>query len=320
MPAAATIAEIAAFLQGDLRALTPGAAAHSISRGAPVIEAGPGEFAFLGRTAANGAELLGRSRAALLLIEQGVDVPEPAMRENGVAAWIAVPNARLAFVRVLNAFFVPQFPLGFRHPTAVIDEAAEIHPDTWIGPFCQIGKCRLASGVVLKGSVTLYDGVQIGSHTWIDAGAVIGADGFGFERSADGSLEKFPHTGGVTIGEHVEIGANACIDRGTMSNTLIGDGSKIDNLVHIAHNVQIGKHCLVIAGASLSGRTKLGDRCWVGPDCVVKEGTVIGEDAHLSLGCLVTLNVPAGTTVLGKGLGYVVDRMTPLRRPPEQPA
>jgi UDP-3-O-[3-hydroxymyristoyl] glucosamine N-acyltransferase len=202
----------------------------------------------------------------------------------------------------------------------VVHEEAEIHPDAYIGPFCHIGKCRLAEGVVLQGRVTLYDGVHVGAHTWIDAGAVIGADGFGFERAEDGSLEKFPHTGGVTIGAHCEIGANACIDRGTMINTVIGDGSKIDNLVHIAHNVQIGRHCLVIAGASLSGRTQLGDRSWVGPDCVIKEGTVIGADCHLSLGCLVTMNVPDGTTVLGKGLGYVVDRMTPQRRPPENPA
>jgi UDP-3-O-[3-hydroxymyristoyl] glucosamine N-acyltransferase len=320
MPASATISEIAAHLGAEVHGLAPSADSLAIGRGAPVTEAGPGEFAFVGRKAVNGVELLSRTRASLLLVEQGVEVPSAAMQENGVAAWISVPNARLAFLRVLNGFFVPKFPLGFRHPSSVVDDDAEIHPDTYIGPFCQIGKCRLAAGVVLKGRITLYDGVEIGRDSWVDAGAVIGADGFGFERGADGALEKFPHTGGVVIGENVEIGANACIDRGTMVNTVIGDGSKIDNLVHIAHNVQIGRHCLVIAGASLSGRTQLGDRSWVGPDCIVKEGTIIGADAHLSLGCLVTINVPAGTTVLGKGLGYVVDRMTPLRRPPENPA
>jgi UDP-3-O-[3-hydroxymyristoyl] glucosamine N-acyltransferase len=314
------ISDIAACLGAELEELCPGAAAHSILRGAPASEANASEFAFLRQGVRGVEEMLSHTKAGLLIVERGIDPLPETLRGNGVQAVLTVPNARLAFLRVLNTFFVPKFPLGFRHPSAVIDDEAEIHPDTYIGPFCQIGKCRLAEGVVLKGRITLYDGVEVGRNSWIDAGAVIGADGFGFERGEDGALEKFPHTGGVTIGENVEIGANACIDRGTMINTVIGDGSKIDNLVHIAHNVQVGKHCLVIAGASLSGRTRLGDRSWVGPDCVVKEGTVIGEDAHLSLGCLVTMNVPAGSTVLGKGLGYVVDRMTPLRCPPANPS
>lgn len=312
----AAIAEIASITGAKIQELLPDGALQRIARGAPITEARAGEMAFVRKSAARVEELLAKCAASAVFVEEGTSIDAGLMAANGVAAVLWVSNGRLAFVKALNAFFVPKRALGFRHPSAVIDPGAEVHPDTYIGPFCQLGRCVLAEGVVLEGRVTLGDGVRVGARTVIDPGVVIGGDGLGFERDEDGRLVKFPHTGGVLIGEDVEIGANVCIDRGTMSDTVIGTGTKIDNLVHIAHNVRVGEHCIIVAGASLSGSVRVGDRSWIGPDCVVKEGTTIGRDAHLSLGCLVTMDVADGVTVLGKGVGYIVDRMTPVRKPP----
>ena len=133
------LAEISACLGAELEELSAGAATHAVRRGAPASEAGPEEFSFIMRTVRGVESLLQNTRTGLLLVEPDMTLPRETLRANGVRALLTVPNARLAFVRVLNAFFTPRFPLGFRHPSADIDAAAEIHPDTYIGPFCQIG-------------------------------------------------------------------------------------------------------------------------------------------------------------------------------------
>jgi UDP-3-O-[3-hydroxymyristoyl] glucosamine N-acyltransferase len=133
----------------------------------------------------------------------------------------------------------------------------------------------------------------------IHAGTVIGADGFGYERNEDGTFEKFPHLGGVVIEDDVEIGANACIDRGTLAPTRIREGAKIDNLVHIAHNVDVGRHAAVIAHAMIGGGTRIGDYGWVAPCACLRDGIVIGTRSTVGLGAVVTKSIGDDATVMG---------------------
>ncbi|MFA6455573.1 MAG: UDP-3-O-(3-hydroxymyristoyl)glucosamine N-acyltransferase, partial [Bacteroidota bacterium] len=149
------------------------------------------------------------------------------------------------------------------------------------------------------GQCYIYDNVRIGKNVIIQAGAVIGGDGYGYSRNDKGEFEKFPHVGAVLIEDDVEIGANTCVDRGTLGNTIIREGAKIDNLVHIAHNVTVGKHAAVIAQSMIGGSTVIGDYGWIAPSASLMNGIKIGSKVTVGLGAVVTKNIPDGETWAG---------------------
>lgn len=145
----------------------------------------------------------------------------------------------------------------------------------------------------------MYDGTRIGRNVTVFSGTVIGADGFGYERRADGGMEKFIHKGGVVIEDDVEIGSNTSIDRGTLGDTILRRGAKVDNQVHIAHNCDVGEDAVVIAQSMIGGSVKIGARAWIAPSVVVMNGIAIGQDAMCGLGSIVTKSVKDGETVMG---------------------
>jgi UDP-3-O-[3-hydroxymyristoyl] glucosamine N-acyltransferase len=147
-------------------------------------------------------------------------------------------------------------------------------------------------------SAVVHPRVSIGKNVWVGPGAVIGFDGFGWFKSGD-RWEQKPQNYGVVIEDDVHIGANTCIDRGSYRHTVIGKGTKVDNLVHIAHNVQVGKHCLIIAQAELSGSVVVEDNCWIGPRACVREHLRIGKGSLVGIGSVVVKDVEPGTTVYG---------------------
>ena len=161
------------------------------------------------------------------------------------------------------------------------------------------GQCHHRCGGLLMASVVLYDNVRLGRNVVIHSGAVIGVDGFGYGRNPEGTLEKFPQIGAVEIEDEVEIGSNSCVARGALLNTVIGRGTKIDNLVHIAHNVRIGENCLIIAHAQIAGSVRIGNRCWLAPSCTINTGVTIGDDAMVALGSVVVHDVTPGAFVAG---------------------
>jgi len=149
------------------------------------------------------------------------------------------------------------------------------------------------------------------THKWADPGnfihptavvhatATIGKSGFGYVRQEDGTLIQMPHAGGVVIEAHVEIGAGTCVDRAVIGHTLIGEGSKLDNLVHCAHGVKIGKHCLIVAGAVIGGSTEIGDNCYIGMGALIKNKLKIGKNVTIGMGAVVLRDVPEGETWVG---------------------
>ena len=209
-------------------------------------------------------------------------------------------NPRLTFMRAIARYFgVDQPPAGI-HPSALLDPTACVDPTAHIGAFCSIGaRCVIGPGTVIRPHVTIYDNVRIGANCRINSGTVIGADGFGYERNAIGELEKFPHIGGVIIGDEVEIGSNTSIDRGSLGDTKIESRSRIDNLVHISHNVVVGEDAAVIALSMLGGSVNVGKGAWIAPGAVIMNQITVGEHATVGLGAVVVKHVASHQTVMG---------------------
>jgi UDP-3-O-[3-hydroxymyristoyl] glucosamine N-acyltransferase len=225
--------------------------------------------------------------AGVVLCPPGSD-DEPQTAEDKTLIIVAEP--RMAFIRVLGALFIQPKPRGV-HPTAVVDPKARVHAEAYVGPFSHVGECEIGARSVIHGHAHIYSKTRIGQDVVIQAGAVIGGNGFIYPRNEKGEPEFFPHVGGVIIEDGVEIGVNTCIDRGTLTNTVVGRGTKIDNLVHIAHTVTIGRRCLIAAGAVVAGNVTIGDDVWIGPGVTVNDSVSIGDRAGITLGSVV------GTTV-----------------------
>ncbi len=186
------------------------------------------------------------------------------------------------------------------HPSAAIGENVVMGKNVTIGAFveiaagCTIGDCAdIGSGTVIKNA-------DIGSHVEIGSNTVIGGTGFGYAKMENSeAYAQFPHYGRVLIHNRVAIGSNTCIDRGSLSDTVIEEGVKIDNLVHIAHNVRIGKNSLVIACSMIAGSTVIGENCWIAPASTIRNAITVGKNATIGLAATVTKDVEEGRTVMG---------------------
>lgn len=169
-----------------------------------------------------------------------------------------------------------------------VEMSAIIHDDATIGPGCRIGA-----------HVYIGPGVTVGLDCVIKAGAVIGGDGFGYERDGDGRWAPKAHEYGVLIGDDVHIGAGTCVDRGSWRHTYIAPGARVDNLVHVAHNVEIGLDAAVVAHAMLGGSCEVGAGAWIGPSASVKQRVKVGARALVGMGAVVLKDVPENVTVAG---------------------
>jgi UDP-3-O-[3-hydroxymyristoyl] glucosamine N-acyltransferase len=238
---------------------------------------------------------------------------------------IRVPNPRIAMARVLPLFFPPErFGSGI-HPTAVVDSTANIDQTAYIGSHCTIGAgvkigarsvllggnhvgsdCQIGEECCLYPNVVVYANAHIGQRVVIHAGSVIGSDGYGYVLD-EGRHRKMLQVGNVVIHDDVEVGANVAIDRGTLGSTVIGEGTKIDNLIQIAHNVVIGRHCIIVSQAGIAGSTVLGDYCLVGAQAGIAGHLKLGNQAMVGATSPVMRDVPDGGKVLG-GLPAVPEK------------
>ena len=300
--------------------------------GAGAIEsAGVSELAFVGgRKAAAQAE---SSAAGCLLVP--LDWPSPCYRTV-----IRVPEPRTAFARAMSRFYPTAEIKPGIHPTAVVGADVELGALVFIGPHavvgdgtragvavsigagCVVGKrVVLGDGTVLHPNVTIYDNVDIGRGVIIHSGAVIGADGFGYVNEHD-RWHKFPQVGRVEIGDFVEIGANCCIDRAALGVTTIGEGTKLDNMVHVAHNCRIGRHVVVAAQTGFSGSVVVEDHAVIGGQVGIGDKARIESRAVLGSGCgvLTSKVVHSGETVWGtpaRPLRQHLEQLANLAKLPE---
>ncbi|MCC7319777.1 MAG: UDP-3-O-(3-hydroxymyristoyl)glucosamine N-acyltransferase [Rubellimicrobium sp.] len=322
------LAEVAAALGAGCE----GAGDLIVTGAAEPATAGPDDLAIALSPA--WAEALGRGRARAALLWAGADWR--ALRLQGA---ILVPRGRLAMAHLTRFMDPgPGFAPGI-HPSAVVEGGGEVPPDAAIGAFSVIGAgARIGAGVRIGPQVTVAPGavigagclihagcrigprVAIGARTILHPGAVIGADGFSFVTAEpsraeiararlgagpdmpapeDARWHRIHSLGGVEIGEDVEIGANSCVDAGTIRPTRIGRGTRIDNLSQVGHNVVIGEDCLFAAQAAIAGSTVIGNRVVAGGKCGIADNLTLGDDVVLGGATIVLANVPAGRVMMG---------------------
>lgn len=187
-----------------------------------------------------------------------------------------------------------RMPAGGMHPSAVVEAGAQVASSAWVGPLCVVESgASVAAGAVLTARVHIGRGVSVGERCVLHPGVVVGADGFGFAND-HGRWIKIEQLGGVRIGNDVELGANTCVDRGALGDTVIEDGVKIDNLVQVAHNVFIGAHTAIAGCVGIAGSAHIGARCTIGGGAVVLGHLSLADDVHISAASVVTrsLNRP----------------------------
>lgn len=269
-------------LGGDLK----GSPHQQIERLSPLASAGPGDISFLSH-ARYRAELHSTRAAAVILRPDSLqDLPKSA-------SGILTDDPYLYFSR-LTRLWRRAHPLlqGPRiHPSAVVDPAARVAPDAHIGPLCVVEPgAEIGAGTVLRARVHVGHDCRIGDRCILHPGVVIGADGFGFAPH-QGQWEKIEQLGAVRIGDDVEIGANTCIDRGALEDTVIEDGVKLDNLIQIGHNVRVGAHTAMAGCAGVAGSAKIGAHCTIGGGAVVLGHLSLADGVHISAASVVTRSI-----------------------------
>ncbi len=295
-----TAAQIAVLVNGKVE----GNADIAVASFGKIEEAQQGQLAFLANPKYD--DFLYTTKASIIIVNDTQEFKQPI-----TATLIKVPDAYSAFATLLDKYqqIQQQQLTGIQQPV-YIDATAKIGENVFIGAFAYIGKnvvigdgtkiypstfigdnVTIAQHTILHPGVKIYHDCIIGNNVTIHAGSVIGADGFGFAPQTDGSLKKVPQIGNVLIEDNVEIGSNTCIDRATIGSTIIKSGAKLDNLLQIAHNVEVGNNTVIAAQTGVSGSTKIGNNVMIGGQA--------GLAGHLTVGDGAKINAQSG---LGKSL------------------
>ena len=256
---------------------------------ATLKDAAPDQLAFLGNQFY--VPQLAESQAGAILVPADLEASDPRFIR------VAKPHAALA--EVLDRFFnTRRNPHGIS-PDAYIAPTAKLGTNVTVGAFASIGEgAEIGDDTMIYPNVSIYDGCKIGRRCILHSGVVIGSDGYGF-TPVGGRHRKIPQIGIVRIEDDVEIGSNSCVDRAALGETVIGEGTKIDNLVQVGHNVRIGKHCLIVAQVGIAGSTELGDYVVVAGQAGFSGHLKIGDGAQIGGSAGVFHDVPAGMKVIG---------------------
>ena len=298
-----SLRELADLVEGDIE----GDPEVRISGAADIADAQEGNIVFA--ETPRFVEEARKSRASAIIIYKGA--------RNSGKPTITVANPRYAFAQVLRVFAPAKTREPGIHPTSIVGPGASIGENpsigfnvyigrnasiggnAWIYPFVFIGdNVRLGDNCIIYPLVAIHDGVTIGNDVIVHSGTVIGSDGFGYTK-VGGEHYKMPQIGTVVIGDNVEIGANVTVDRARTGKTVIGRGTKIDNLVHIAHNVKIGENCIVVAQVGVSGSVDIGDRVVLAGQAGLKDHITVGDDTVIYARAGVIGNIGSGEFVSG---------------------
>ncbi len=308
MRAPLSAAEVAALVEGRL--IGDGGTGARLSAVAPLDTAGPSDLSFLSSGKYLAAFTASKAGAVLVTAEHAAEPGGPALR-------IVVTDPHRAMLRAVRALYPEAArPRGVA-ATARIGRDAELGDGVAIGAYAVVGEgarlgarvvlmegCVVGAGVtigadsLLYPQVVCYPGTVIGARAIVHAGARLGSDGFGYVQTAKGH-EKIPHVGRCVIGDDVEIGANTTIDRGSIGDTMVGDGTKIDNLVHVAHNCRIGKRCLIMAQVGMAGSLHVEDDAILAGQAGFAGHITVGRGARIGAQSGVTGDVAPGEMVSG---------------------
>lgn len=301
-------AQIAALINGKIE----GDATASVSSFGKIEEAQNGQLAFLANPKYE--EYLYTTGASVIIINDALE-----LKQQITATLIRVPDAYSAFASLLKTYqkMMQQQLVGVQEP-AYISKSASYGQNVFVGAFAYLGEnvkignntkiypnvylgdnVKVGDNTIIHPGVKIYHDCVIGQNVIIHAGTVIGSDGFGFAPQADGSFQKVPQIGNVVIEDNVEIGANTTIDRATIGSTIIRSGAKLDNLIQIAHNVEIGNSTVVAAQVGISGSTKVGKGVMIGGQVGIVGHINIGDGAKINAQSGVSKSIEAGKAVTG---------------------
>lgn len=256
---------------------------------APIEEAKSGDLVFV----------LDQKLLASALSSPASAVVAPAKANLGSKPGILVNNPRAAMARLLNLFAPKRKPFRGIHKSAVIAKSAKLGKRVVIYPFVYVGEdCIIGDDTILHPHVTLYDGTIVGKRVILHAGCHLGVDGYGYVQE-NGRHVKIPQIGNVIVEDDVELFANVCVSRATLGSTVIGSGTKIDNLSHVAHNCQIGRDCAIVSLVGVAGSVTLGDRVQVGGQTGFAGHVKVGADSVIVARSGVTKDWPAGSVISG---------------------
>ncbi len=279
-----TARQIADFIGGRVEG-NEQTAVHSFAK---IEEGQEGSITFLSNP--KYTSYIYETKASIVLINDNLELERPVQ-----ATLIRVPNVYECVAKLMQMYASAMPKKTGVDALAFVSPTAEIGQDVYIGPFTYVGEgVKIGDGSRIYPNVTIYDGCRIGKNVTIHAGSVIGADGFGFAPNQEG-YEKIPQLGIVIIEDDVEIGANTCIDRSTMGKTIIHKGVKLDNLIQVAHNCEIGENTVMSAQAGMAGSTKVGAWCMVGGQA--------GFSGHIKIADRTFVGAQAGVINNTKGNG-----------------
>jgi len=279
---ALTLGDIVGSLGGELH----GPSNSIVSGIAPLESAGPEDLSFLSNP---------KYQQQLLSTRAGCVIVGPAMQVQAMSrgACIVTDQPYLYFARATQLWKRARdgnMPPAV-HPSAVVDPSADIHPSASVGPLCVVERgARIGAGSVLKSRVTLGENCSVGERCIVHSGVVIGADGFGFAPNGE-AWEKIEQLGAVQIGNDVEIGANTCIDRGALQDTVIEDGVKLDNLIQIGHNVRVGRNTAMAGCVGVAGSATIGSNCTVGGGAIILGHLTLGAHVNISAASVVSRSI-----------------------------
>lgn len=282
-----------------------------ISELSKIEEAKNGSLSFIANEKYN--HFISKTSASALIIGKNFEIPQ-----DHLPTLIKVDDPYLCFATILNIFNKKQQIIKGIHPSAIIETENTIDPSTsiganvFIGKECKIGKevvihpnCTIGNNVTIKDytilypSVNIYQDCLIGKNCIVQSGVIIGADGFGFASNSENKFDKVAQIGNVIIEDHVEIGSNTTIDRATMGSTIIREGVKLDNLIQVAHNVEIGKNTIIAAQTGIAGSTKIGQNCMIGGQVGIVGHLQIGDNVKIAAQSGISSNISDNNIVQG---------------------
>jgi UDP-3-O-[3-hydroxymyristoyl] glucosamine N-acyltransferase len=273
----------------------------NFSRILPISDAEDTALVFLDKSDDGAVAAVEATRSRLVLVRRAWAESRAAHLAKTGKTFFLVGQPRLVAGLLLGLLHPEEDPVSTGvHATAIVSGNARIHPHASVGPYCVLGACVIGEGSRIGPFVRIGDNVDIGRRVIVREHAFVGSPGFGIVRNeADGTLLRIPHVGGVILEDDVEVFPFANVDRGTLTETRIRRGAKIDHYVHVAHNVVVGEYAIVTASSVLCGSSKIGARTWIGVGTLVKEGVTVGDDATTGLGAVVIRDVAPDTVVAG---------------------
>ncbi len=272
-----------------------------------IDHASTNELTFCYHDGEKGASMISKSNAGVILCKNSMEGqvhPKP-----GKQKLFFLDNPRLIFVQLMSEIYRKKKMVGIS-THAVVSDTAKIGAGSYIGDYVVVGdNCNIGDNTIIYDRVSLVQNCCIGSGCIIQSGVTLGADGFAFERFTNGELIRFPHIGSVKIGNNVEICANTNIARGSLSDTQIGDGTKVDAMVQVAHNVVVGKNCEITTGTIIGGSTKIGDMSWTGLNSTLKDNIKVGTRVLIAAGAVVIHDVEDQDVVAGVPARSIKDKV-----------